>query len=200
MNLDDLSDEDLARRARDGSSACFEEIVRRYQVPLLRFLLRRGPDPNEAEDALQEAFLRAYQSLGQYRDRWPFKTWMFTLTYRLAISRARKVRPTTNDTELHTSASNVEDPSRDLERRESRQFLWDAARRVLGDEQFSTLWLHYGEDMPTRQIAQVMGRSWVWVKTALHRARTKLGETLEAEPDFGAVFSDEPNVLTRGES
>jgi RNA polymerase sigma-70 factor (ECF subfamily) len=200
MTFDDLSDEELARRARDGSAACFEEIVRRYQVPLLRFLLRRSPDPVDAEDALQEAFLRAHQSLNKYRDGRPFKPWMFTLTYRLAVSNARKVRPTANDAAINVATSNDGDPSRNLESRESRQLLWDTARRGLGEEQFVALWLHYAEDMPTRQIAQVMGRSWVWVKTALHRARKKLAETVEPEPDRAAAFSSEPPVLARGES
>jgi RNA polymerase sigma factor (sigma-70 family) len=136
MTFDDLSDEELARRARDGSAACFEEIVRRYQVPLLRFLLRRSPDPVDAEDALQEAFLRAHQSLNKYRDGRPFKPWMFTLTYRLAVSNARKVRPTANDAAINVATSNDGDPSRNLESRESRQLLWDTARRGLGEEQF----------------------------------------------------------------
>jgi RNA polymerase sigma-70 factor (ECF subfamily) len=168
------TDQELARKARAGSLSCFEELVRRYQVPLLRFLLRKISKRHDAEDVLQEAFLKAYQSLDLYREAWPFKTWIFTLTYRLAISAARKARPVMSAEDIDEVRGNDESPLRRIQRDESRDRLWRTAREILGEEQFSAVWLHYGESMPAGDVAQVMGRSWVWVKTNLHRARKKL--------------------------
>ena len=59
------SNEDLAARAQAGCLSSFEELMRRFQVPLLHFLRRVGPD-FDAEDVLQETFLRAYSQLGRY--------------------------------------------------------------------------------------------------------------------------------------
>lgn len=195
-SFEHLSDEELARRARAGSLSCFDELVRRYQVPLLRFLHRRTPSGGDAEDVLQESFLRAFQSLGKYRDQWPFKTWLFTLAYRLSVSMARKARPQSTDHCDESIASQQEGPDEQAEREESSRRLWTIARRTLNEEQFNAIWLHYVESMPARDVAEVLGRSWVWVKTTLHRSRRKLAEALEpAAPDIPGEA-----LAARGES
>lgn len=184
------SDEELARRARAGSLDCFDELVRRYQVPLLRFLIRRSPRPCDAEDVLQESFLRAFQSLEKYREEWPFRTWLFTLSYRLAVSMARKPAiPANTDVNMNI-ASGREAPDEQLEREESSRRLWDIARRTLSEEQFSTVWLHYAESMPAREVGEVMGRSWVWVKTTLHRSRRKLEAALVNSREYAFITRD----------
>jgi RNA polymerase sigma-70 factor (ECF subfamily) len=178
-SLDQSSDEELARDARSGSMGCFEELVRRYQVPLLRFLQRKSPRADEAEDVLQETFLRAFQSLNKYSDQYRFKTWLFTIAYRLAVSSARGVRPAMTLVEA-TCAADQEDADAPALRRETHETLWELARRTLSEEQVAVLWLHYVEDASPRDIAAVMGRSWVWVRTALHRSRRKLAEAMES--------------------
>lgn len=179
--LTSLSDEILACRARAGAVECFEELVRRYQVPLLHFLLRKSPARNDAEDLLQESFLRAYQSLARYQEKWPFRTWLFTLSYRLSVSAARKTRPIAQDDNgyMKIVSDRAQDPADHAERGDTRDHLWRIARQTLNEEQYSALWLHYGQAMPAQEVAQVMGRSWVWVKTALHRSRRKLAIALE---------------------
>ena len=167
-----MADESLACEARGGSATAFEELARRYQVPVLRFLQRRGC--REAEDVVQETFLRAYRSMATYRDGRPFKPWLFTIAHRLSIDAARRTmrlaepRPTTSA-----------DPSDDVERSEAAERLWATVRQTLGEEPFTAVWLHYGDGMDPRQVAAVMGRSWVWVRTTLHRARRKLADVLD---------------------
>ena len=178
IDLESFTDEQLAAEARGGRIDAFDQLVRRYQTPLLRFLQRKSPTTLEAEDLLQESFLRAYQSLDKFADGYPFTPWLFTLSYRVAISSARKkmIRPSGETVEL--LASGEGDPSPVAEATESRTRLWDLVRQTLGEESFTAIWLFYVDDIPPRQIAQIMGRSWVWVKTALHRARKKLREPL----------------------
>ena len=64
--LENLADEELVRRACAGSASCFEEIVRRYQVPLMRFLAKRFPSRRDAEDILQDTFVKSWQALHRY--------------------------------------------------------------------------------------------------------------------------------------
>jgi RNA polymerase sigma-70 factor (ECF subfamily) len=192
--LSALNDEVLACRARAGAVDCFEELVHRYQVPLLRFLQRKSPARHEAEDLLQEAFLRAFQSLAKYREDWPFRTWLFTLSYRLSVSAARKRRPVGLETDGNAVAADA-NPADHAERGDSRRHLWEIARRTLNEEQYAAVWLHYAELMPAREVSQVLGRSWVWVKTTLHRSRRKLAISLEAFDPTAPL----PSRAVRGE-
>ena len=169
-----LSDEQLAQRARSGEMLCFEELVRRWQVPLVRFLSRRMGDAMDAEDVAQETFVRAYQNLSSYRSRWPFKTWLFTIGYRLAVSQGRKSRARENAESAVESRAEASTPPEQAEQVEQRGVLWEAARSSLSEEQFAAVWLFYVDEMPAGEIARVLGRSWVSVKTMLHRARKRL--------------------------
>jgi RNA polymerase sigma-70 factor (ECF subfamily) len=174
-----LSDESLARQAQTGCMQSFEELVRRYQVPLLRFLYKRCANKHDAEDVLQESFLQAYRALHRYSDQWPFRTWLYTLTCRRAISHGRKSKPVSDTDMLASFAHEDVAASRELEREEAQRHIWETARRVLSAEQFTAIFLQYVEDMPTGQIASVLERSWVSTKTLLHRARRKLQPYLE---------------------
>lgn len=182
--LSAMADEALARRAQGGCGLSFEELVRRYQVPLLHFLLQRCRNKHDAEDVSQESFLQAYRALHRYSDHWPFRTWLYTLSSRLAISQARKAAPASDSPPLLALAGVDDPPARRMEEQESQQKLWDIARAVLSEEQFTGLFLQYVEDMPTDQIATIMGKSWVATKTLLHRARRKL--QAEVENPFSA--------------
>jgi RNA polymerase sigma-70 factor, ECF subfamily len=174
------SDEELAASARAGSLEALEELVRRYQVPLLRFL-RRGPCPREAEDVLQEAWLRAMRSLDAYRPGRPFKPWIFTIAYRLAVDAARKRSPASLEAveSSMTTPARALGPAERVERAEWAERFWAAVRQALGDEGFAAAWLHYGESMPPREVAAVLGRSQVWVRTTLYRSRKRLSRLFE---------------------
>jgi RNA polymerase sigma-70 factor (ECF subfamily) len=167
------SDEELARRARDGCAASFEQLVRRFQVPLLHFLRGQGAG-GDAEDLLQETFLRAYTNLHRYRTRWRLATWLFTIARRVAINHHRRSRPAVVEASWESAASNAPEPYQVLVEEETRRRLWRLAARVLSADERTALWLFYVERMPAREIAAVLGRSWVGVKTMLFRSRKRL--------------------------
>jgi RNA polymerase sigma-70 factor (ECF subfamily) len=182
-----LADEELARRAQRGSMNCFEELVRRFQIPLMRLLLRKTPSRADAEDILQDAFVRAFERIDQYSDRWPFRTWIFTIAHRQAISRHRSNRPMAGPEAMDDARSQRPSPRELADRNDQHRCLWNIARNALSDEQFTALWLYYVEEMPAPQIATVLARSWVSVKTMLHRARKTLMPLLSgmAAAQFG---------------
>lgn len=174
-----LSDEQLVRRAQGGCAASFEELLHRYQVPLLHFLQQRDPG-GEAEDALQEAFVRAYRNLGRYRPDWPFSTWLFTIARRVSLNQHRRRRPAAAGDTLADLADTEPGPMEAASQRERRDDLWSVARRLLSEEQYTALWLHYVEGLAVGQVARVLGRSWVGVKTMMFRARRTLAPHLGA--------------------
>jgi RNA polymerase sigma-70 factor (ECF subfamily) len=198
-DLNNFSDEDLACRALAGSAACYEALMRRYQVPLMRFLSKRFPSRRDGEDILQETFLRAWQSLHRYDQAYAFRTWLYTIAFRLAVSRGRKMETNEEPLLTHDLRTHEESATALLERKEEKENLWTCARQVLNEEQFMALWLHYVEDVPAGDIAKILNRSWVSVKTLMHRARKKLLPHLSAEA-VGAARDgkpSEPNEVSR---
>ena len=165
------TDEALAAEARAGSSACFEVLVERYQVRLNRFLLR-SLNQHDAEDVVQDAFVQAYLNLSRFDPKYRFKTWLFVIAQRLMIDRLRKKRPMVDVEEIDVAKH--ENPHDRVLSDERSSVLWKVAKRELSDEAYRAMWLHYVEEMGTVEVAKVLKRSWVWVKTTLHRSRRKL--------------------------
>jgi RNA polymerase sigma-70 factor, ECF subfamily len=173
MTAPQISDEDLAAKARLGCMRSFEELMRRFQVPLLHFLRCHGPTC-DAEDVLQETFLRAHSRLHLYRTPWKFSTWLFTIARRASINYQRRARPAADDKSIRAAESRAAGPEQLAMEADSRQYLWSAAARVLAEDEQTALWLHYVEDMPIAEIAVVLDRSSTAVKTMMFRARKRL--------------------------
>lgn len=167
------SDEELACRAQRGCAASFEQLLRRFQAPMLQFLRHRGFSA-DAEDLTQETFLRAYENLHRYSRRWTFSAWLFTIARRASINHRRRVRPLSNVAAVETASSTASEPLDDMIVAEGRGRLWDLAAKILSEEQVTALWLHYVEDMPLGDIALVLGRSRTSLKVMLFRARRRL--------------------------
>ena len=167
------SDEQLARRAQQGCAESFDQLVRRFQVPVLQFLRQRS-GPADAEDLAQDTFVRAYENLHRYRRTWRFATWLFTIARRVSINHYRRARPSIDGQACESLESRSPGPHQAVVDEEDRRHLWAVAAEVLSEEQMSALWLHYVEQMPLRQVAGVLRCSRVAVKTMMHRARKKL--------------------------
>jgi RNA polymerase sigma-70 factor (ECF subfamily) len=175
-DLQSLSCEQLAWRSQRGCQAAYEELVHRYAGRLLRFLRRMTGDQNDAEDLLQETFVRAYVNIHTYRCAWEFSTWLYTIARRLASSHYRRSRHVTTRARV---APGSPDPADLACADEDRQSLWSAARDLPG-AQYEALWLRYGEDMSIKQIATILRKSQVSVRVLLYRARIRLAERLRA--------------------
>jgi RNA polymerase sigma-70 factor (ECF subfamily) len=169
-----MSDEDLACRAQQGCVASFEQLLLRFQTPVLHFLRHRGLAA-DAEDLAQETFLRAYRNLHRYDPRWTFSAWLFTIARRIGINHHhRRQQPMAGGESWNAVASNDAEPLDVLVKAERRQRLWDLAATILSEEQTTALWLHYVEAMPLRDIAKVLGQTRAAVKVLIFRARRKL--------------------------
>lgn len=187
-DLPSVTNEQLARRAQRGCAESFELLVRRFQVPLLQFLRKKVKSPDDAEDILQETFVRAYQQLGRYRDRWRFSTWVFTIAHHCAVSHHRKRQAETDRIAVvrRTGGRASSFPDLSMENEESCRRFWALAADLLTEDQFTAVWLYYVEEMPTRQIMQVLDCSWVSVKTTLYRARRRLAPHVTRWRDHSA--------------
>lgn len=169
-----LSAEELACRTQQGCERSFEELVERYSVRLYQFLLHRTQSVQDAEDLVQETFVKAYRNICRYRNSCKFSTWLFTIAKRLASSHFRGL---SHSQRIVQNKSESPGPGDLMAEQEERQHLW-AAARDLPMGQYQALWLRYAEDMSIKEIAKVLRKSQVGVKVLLYRARIKLGRRL----------------------
>jgi len=176
-SMSNFSDEQIASRAQRGCIASFEELVRRFQLPLLNFLRQRGAGA-DAEDLLQETFFRAYANLHRYRRRHRAAAWLFTIARRLSINHYHRVAvlaaQASDETALQSLAAVESTPDELLAAAEDRTYLWQLAAGILSEEEMTALWLYYVEELPARQVGAVLDRSWLATKSLLSRARKKL--------------------------
>ncbi|HEY7333995.1 MAG TPA: sigma-70 family RNA polymerase sigma factor [Bryobacteraceae bacterium] len=160
-----------------GDIAAFENIVRRWQGPLINLAYRFSRDRNRAEDMAQEAFLRAYRGLGGWRKDAAFSTWLFALATNLYRSEIRRIPPRTmsldeiaEPPDSHARADGGTDESRDLAVR----------RAVLGlpEKYRETLTLFYFHEKDITQAARSLGVAEGTVKARLNRGREILRSKL----------------------
>lgn len=173
------TDEELARAAMDGSRRSFEELALRYKRRLFVYLRPRLGSDEDAEDMVQETFLKLYRNIGSYDPACRFSTWLYTSASRLAIDAFRKGKASRGKT-VGIEGREIPDPAAGPDRAADGSLIWDEAR-ALGEARFRVLWLRYGEDMTIEEIAAVLRRTKLAVRVLLHRARTGLAGRLGAE-------------------
>lgn len=184
--LHEAADGQLVVESLAGREGAFDHLVRRHQGRLFAYLRHRLPDVQDAEDVTQETFLRCWQRLHQYRSKYRFTTWLFTIGHRLAINHLRRrSRSHAGPADAGVLAQVVRDdapaPDKVLLAAEEHRGVWAAATEVLTTEEIEGMWLRYAEELSSREIARVTGRTTVGVRVMLHRARLRLRERLESD-------------------
>ena len=170
--------EELACRAQSGSSESFAELVERFTEPLYNFLALRTPTTADAEELVQETFLRAWHKLDRYDSEWRFSTWLFTIAKRLAASGWRRAPARSLETPGFEEPCSTEDPERAVSAREEDSNLWSVAERVLTADQRSALWLRFAEDLPTDEVARILKKRPATIRVLIFRAREALAAHL----------------------
>ncbi len=177
-------------RTLQGDTHAYTVVVRAYQHMVYTVCLRVLRIPEEAEEATQDSFVKAYQHLANWNRTSKFSTWLYSIAYRTAVSRGRKHRPDQRSIdELPTHPTGPEEIAG--ERAEIRGHL-DKALRSLSPSDASVLSFHYLEGLSVEEIVTVMDLSASNVKVKLHRARKKLLEVLQHElkGEARALLSD----------
>lgn len=169
------------RRTLSGEREAFREVVELHQEWLYRYLHRMVGGREEAEDLVQETFLRAYRSLSSYKQEREFRPWLFRIAANVARSSKRRPAPAAlslDDTENPIDPPNPADPRRALEKRDHLRRI-HAAVALLSDDDRELFHLRYGEGLGPREIAPLLARTEGAVSAALYRMKDKLRKALE---------------------
>jgi RNA polymerase sigma-70 factor, ECF subfamily len=174
---------ELVARAQAGERGAFEELVRRHADRLYAVVVRFVGQPDEAEEVTQEAFLRAWRSIGRFQGRSQFFTWLYRIGINEAKRRAERRPPPGSVTSLEEKP--IEDPPDWTDAPESRAEQHDLRRvleraiRALPIEYRTPLILRDVEGLSTREAAEVMELREAAFKSRLHRARLAVREAVE---------------------
>ena len=179
-------DSDLVRRVQAGDSAAFDLLVRKYQHRVAALIGRYIPDWSECQDVAQEAFLRAYRAIGNFRGDAQFYTWLHRIAVNTAKNHlvAHNRRPPTDDidvsdAEQFESGLRLRDndtPERELMRQQMEQAVMRAVD-ALPEELRTAITLREVEGLSYEEIAERMGSPIGTVRSRIFRAR----EAIDAE-------------------
>lgn len=191
-----MPEEQLIRSAQQGDNDAFEQLLLLHQKKVYNLCLRMSANPDDALDLSQEAFIKAWRSIGQYQFEASFSTWLFRLTSNVCIDhlRRKKRRQETSLTESFDDSDEAEEftlpdaaplPEEQAITNETKIELAQAMEQ-LGPEHREILQLRVVEDLPYEQIAEILDIRVGTVKSRLARARLSLRKILKA----GNYFSD----------
>jgi RNA polymerase sigma-70 factor (ECF subfamily) len=193
-----LSDEELVERIRQGETPLFELVMRRHNQRLYRAARAVVKDDAEAEDVMQEAYVRAFAHLHQFNRDAKFSTWLTRIAIHEALARLHRGRRSA-DLELVSEeepmsmppfSSSLRNPEQQTFARELRSML-ESAIEALPAASRAAFVLRDVEGMSTAEAAECLGISEDALKTRLSRARALLREALFTRAGAAAaeVFS-----------
>jgi RNA polymerase sigma-70 factor (ECF subfamily) len=167
---------ELIVQAQQGDRRAFGKLVRCHREGVVNVVYRMCGDANLAEDAAQEAFIRAWKHLPNYRPQSPFRNWVYRIANNAALDVLRRRRETVNVDELPIASSNtgpeatVEKEERAVRVRQAVLELPEASRAVLILREY--------EGLSYKEIADTLGIPIGTVMSRLNYARTRLRESL----------------------
>ncbi len=184
---DRIDDSMLVREAQRGNRAAFEELVRNYDQAVLRLAMHLTGSEHEAQDIYQEAFLKAYKSVGNFRFECSFYTWIYRIVTNLCLDHLRKRKVRKEDAPVATDSHGEQydvlsqvpdgrsaaDPERDLMRRELGSRINHALDKLTPRERMVFELKHY-HGLKLRTVGEVLNTTEETAKNTLFRATQKL--------------------------
>jgi RNA polymerase sigma-70 factor (ECF subfamily) len=183
-------DNDIIQRVLAGERQAFGVLIDRHRQKAMTLALRMLKNPQDAEEALMDAFVRAHNALDRFERKSSFSTWFYRILFNVCYSHLRRARPE----ELHLDIEVPDTRSRDHDRPDNVYAAGELERIVA--EEIGAMPAVYGgvftlflvQEMSYEEIAEVTGLPLNTVKTRLFRARTMLRERVAARLQDGASY------------
>lgn len=182
-----LDDWKLVQRVQSGDKTAFDVLVLKYQHKIVKLIMRYVVDPSESLDVAQEAFIKAYKALPNFRGESAFYTWLYRIAINTAKNHlvARKRRPLEYDVDLQDPTqydmqarmSDVETPEGHAMGEEVRQVVSDAVEKLPEDLRMAIV-LREIEGLSYEEIAQAMDCPVGTVRSRIFRAREAIDSRL----------------------
>lgn len=165
-------------QAQNGDSQAFSSLLEKYQKPVYNLCYRMLGNAEDAEDAAQETFLRAFKSLKRYDNSRPFSTWVLSIAAHYCIDQIRRQRQVTISIE-DLVVPDVPDPAPGLEnvlgKKEEQRRVRALLDKLEATDRAAVI-MYYWYDFSYEEICQALSLSLSAVKSRLHRARRAMAQ------------------------
>jgi len=189
-----IEDAEFIREAQRGSREAFDTLVRRYDQPVLRLALHMLGSEQDAQDVHQEAFIKAYRHLNNFRFECSFYTWMYRIVTNLCLDQLRRRKSRREDSstmidasgEEHDMLANISDdramanPAKELQRKQLAANIAEALDTLTPRERMVFELKHY-QGLRLRTIGEMLSTTEETAKNTLFRATRKLRAKLATE-------------------
>jgi RNA polymerase sigma factor (sigma-70 family) len=160
-----------------GEKSLYASLVDRYKSYTYTITYKILLNRPEAEEAAQDAFIKAFNNLAAFNQQAKFSTWLYRIAFNTAISYKRKHRHEFQDIETAAGLTNGEHDG-SLERHDKKKFLAMAMEK-LGEADRTALSLFYLQEFSLEEIAEIMSMQANTIKVRIHRARQRVADELK---------------------
>jgi RNA polymerase sigma-70 factor (ECF subfamily) len=184
------------RKAREGDSTAFGNLVEMYQRPVFSLCYRMLGNSNDAEDAAQESFIRAFRYLKKYDPDRSFATWLLSIASHYCIDRMRKRKLDTVSTDVLPAEiipdRNAPNPEREY-RQQEKEVLIQSMLDDLKPTDRAAIILRYWHQYSEVEIADALDLSVSAVKSRLYRSRQSLADAWVAAEEMALIRERRPH-------
>ena len=193
-----INDQQYIDNLLAGDQSAFRVLITRYQDMVYTLCKRMMRQQEDAEEAAQDAFVKAYRSIDRFKGDSKFSTWLYRITYNTCLDRLKKRKRQWQNVsmdaytlpEVHT----LDNALQRMEAKERQAAVLNCINQLSAEDAF-LLTMYYYEDQSLDEIAKIMEIKYNHVKIKLHRSRKKLAVILESQLDnetlgsYGTAFN-----------
>jgi len=178
-----LNDNEIISKVLNGDQQAYAGLVNRYQNYVFTLALRMVKSREDAEEVAQDAFIKAYKYLADFRGTSKFSTWLYTIVNNTGISFLRKkkldIHSLDNEKVFEMADNRDSGFSANLVEQKSKLAMVNNAITMLNRDDAEIITLFYKAEQSLEEIAVILGLEANTAKVRLHRARTRLKEKME---------------------
>ncbi len=180
--MDARTDEQIIRLVLSGDVQAFRHLVDRHTGVAYSTAFAVTRNHEDAEEIVQDSFLKAFSSLGSFQGRSKFSTWLFRIVYHRALNHIEKFNPAKTTLDLDFTVTNEHYPvmpnSEKLVQKDQELYIGKALEKLNVPDRLA-LSLYYLDERSQQEISVLTGWSLAATKLRIHRARSKFDEALE---------------------
>jgi RNA polymerase sigma factor (sigma-70 family) len=191
--MEQTEDQYYLDKINNGDPSSYAFLVNKYKDLVYSIAIKILRDTDEAQDIAQDSFIKAYQQIGSFQGKSKFSTWLYTITYRTAVTRLKenKVDTITLGDEIGEIPDHLPGQLDQLQAKQVKQYVKQAIDKLPQIDALLVT-LYYINDLPVKEIEEITGLSKPNVKIKLFRAR----KVLERELKF--LMDSEKEIKNEG--
>ncbi|MCG8390959.1 MAG: sigma-70 family RNA polymerase sigma factor [Cytophagales bacterium] len=174
--MDHINDDIIVDRILGGEEELYKILIDKYKRFAFTLAYNILNNSEEAEEAAQDSFIKAFRALAKFNRQAKFSTWLYRIVSNTAITYGRRNKVKKEDIELAKNISTA--PAQNLEKQDQQRFLHQGLSR-LGEQDRLVISLFYLKELSLEEIAGIMDIKASLVKVKLHRARKRLANQMQ---------------------